>query len=268
MITVLQYAYFSMIGSIRNNHEDNLYIAQHMLPMNNNGSESVISGKISLCNQPLIGVFDGMGGESYGEAAAFIAADTMRQKDQKRQAAVLRNMENRPEGSASWKPDIFLEDLCRDMNSEVCRFEKEKRIRSMGTTAVCVLFREQEACFANIGDSRIYLLHGSRLQQITTDQVSSSIFYSKPPLSQYLGMEEEEMILLPQIGKIRLSPGDRILLCTDGVTDMVTDQEIEKYLLPEESVEICLMNLQQAILQAGAKDNATAILCTVNTEGI
>ena len=62
-----------MIGSIRNNHEDNLYIAQHMLPMNNNGSESVISGKISLCNQPLIGVFDGMGGESYGEAAAFIA---------------------------------------------------------------------------------------------------------------------------------------------------------------------------------------------------
>lgn len=76
------------------------------------------------------------------------------------------------------------------------------------------------------------------------------------------------MILLPQIGKIRLSPGDRILLCTDGVTDMVTDQEIEKYLLPEESVEICLMNLQQAILQAGAKDNATAILCTVNTEGI
>lgn len=248
----IQYAYFSLTGHVRSSHEDNLYIENHTLPMNNTGTRGVAGGNVSSGDSPLIGVFDGMGGESRGEAAAFIASDTMRRMDAGR--------------SSSDDRGSFLDSVCHEMNLEVCRYAREHRIRTMGTTCVCILFSEEELYFANIGDSRIYHCCGSQITQLTTDQVMRSIFYSKPPLTQYLGMEEEEMALLPQIGTFPIKPRDRYLLCTDGVTDMLLDSEIADIIQQPKSPEACLKQLEQAVLNAGAADNATAILCSVVNE--
>ena len=249
MNNMIQYAYFSIIGKVRSNLEDNLYINRSILPVKSTGTNDVISGHMTGTSFPLIGVFDGMGGESFGETAAFIAADTMRKKDTERTGQI-RNQE-------------FLKELCHDMNQEVNRYAKNQKIRSMGTTAVCIMFADREVHFANVGDSRIYRTDSNGITRITKDQVMKSIFFAKPPLAQYLGMEEEDMVLLPQTGTLPINPDNLFLLCTDGVTDMLSDNEISEIIRSCEKTDLCIEKLKQAVLAAGAKDNATAVLCGI-----
>ena len=90
-----------------------------------------------------------------------------------------------------------------------------------------------------------------------------SIFFAKPPLAQYLGMEEEDMVLLPQTGTLPINPDNLFLLCTDGVTDMLSDNEISEIIRSCEKTDLCIEKLKQAVLAAGAKDNATAVLCGI-----
>ena len=251
----IQYAYFSIIGNVRMNHEDNYYVRQMTLPMNNSGTDDVISGSLKSSDRPLIGVFDGMGGECFGEAAAFIAADTMYRFDTDRLAGRLV-----PAVMDKRDASCYLNALFQEMNREVCSYAKEKGIHSMGTTAACVLFMNHDLFFANVGDSRIYRGNRNKLTQITTDQVSRSVFFAKPPLIQYLGMNEETA-LLPQLGTIPINPEEYYFLCTDGVTDMLKDDEILKILSSSDNPRDCLIKLRTAVLSAGAKDNATAVLC-------
>ncbi len=277
MSYTIQYAYFSIPGKVRGNHEDNLYIDRTVLPLENTGTNGVINGFLLSDTHPLIGVFDGMGGESSGEVASFIAADTIRRIDTDRTAGTTYCMgtgcssdtlqqNDMDDSGQGIKQDDLREPgtLCLEMNREVCSYAKEKRIRSMGTTAVCLRFSDQEAQFANVGDSRIYHIGKDGICRITEDQVMKSIFYAKPPLTQYLGMEDEEMALLPQTGKIPVNIGDRFLLCTDGVTDMLSDEDISEIIKSEENSAACLEKLMQSILLTEAKDNATAVLCSIS----
>ena len=204
-----QYAFFSIKGNIRSNHEDNLYVDQCILPLDNAGIENVISGELSSNECQMFAVFDGS----------------------------------------------------HEMNRRVCRYAKEHRIRSMGTTMACILFMDQKAFFASIGDSRIYLIHERSVTQITTDHTFNSIFYAKPPLTQYLGIDEDETALLPGIGSIPINIDDRYLICTDGVTDMLSEDDISNIIQGEQPLEKCMSELKHRILQAGARDNSTAILC-------
>ena len=253
-----QYAFFSIKGNIRSNHEDNLYVDQCILPLDNAGIENVISGELSSNECQMFAVFDGMGGESCGEVAAYIAADTIRSLSADR---FLPNYNLKPEDDALTDPDRYLDALCHEMNRRVCRYAKEHRIRSMGTTMACILFMDQKAFFASIGDSRIYLIHERSVTQITTDHTFNSIFYAKPPLTQYLGIDEDETALLPGIGSIPINIDDRYMICTDGVTDMLSEDDISNIIQGEQPLEKCMSELKHRILQAGARDNSTAILC-------
>ncbi len=299
------YAYFSMIGNVRKNHEDNLYVGQSILPADNCGMKGVFSGVFQSSEAPLFGVFDGMGGESCGEVAAFLAADLMRRQDADRirsrskSAGILNTKGHGSEERANCeerKPEakinpgrgvhdeaiapneqedeqlytddcVYLSRLSDQMNRELCEYAKKKKIRSMGTTAVFTLFTDSQMHFANIGDSRIYRIEEGRIMQLTIDQVLRSIFYGKPPLLQYLGMDETEANLLPQTGTQPLKDGDCYLLCTDGVTDMLSDQEICQIISDDTDPGERMTRLQQQILQAGARDNATAILCCIRESG-
>ncbi len=289
----ISYAYFSILGSVRKNHEDNLYAGQQILPLNNAGLEDVFRGTCDVREEPLFGVFDGMGGESCGEVAAYLAADTMRRRDEDRlhelsenslhseKRAGMHSQEQRAEGgeyperfvgmagcelperSPGSEGEEYLDDLSREMNREILSYASENRIRSMGTTAVFILFSGTQVHFSNIGDSRIYRISGNRMEQVTTDQVYRSAFFGKAPLLQYLGLDETEAALLPEMGSFEQIEGERYLLCTDGVTDMLCDQEICSIIMGSDSEEECLRLLRERILLAGAADNATAILCSI-----
>ncbi len=246
----IDYAAMSILGCVRNNHEDNVYIDSFLLPMNNSGLQNIMTGTLSSDDIPLLGVFDGMGGESCGEAAAFVAGDTMRRLDAHRRQTKI----------AETDIPSFMNDLCSAMNTQVCNYAKEKKISTMGSTCVFMMISDESVCFANIGDSRIYHVHNGNLVQLSEDQVLESCFYAKPPLVQYLGLKEEEMALLPQIEKILPEEGDSFLLCSDGVSDMIPEDRLLEIMQADCSARECMELLEKEILVNGARDNATAIL--------
>ena len=210
----IEYAYTSHVGKIRANNEDNFWCCGESLPAQNFGTSGIFAGNTSQKTLPVLAVFDGMGGESCGEIAAETAV---------REFGRFYG-ENKEKLKKS--PEEFLEDICDSMNRQVVRYGEENRIGSMGTTTAFVAFSRDGVYVGNLGDSRVYCSEKDRLQQISVDHVIGRSFLGKPPLTQYLGITEEGMVLEPCITKHPYVVGDRYLLCSDGMTDMLSDGEI------------------------------------------
>ena len=133
----IEYAYTCHFGKVRNNNEDNFWCCGESLDSENKGMSHVCSGHIKQADLPLLAVFDGMGGESCGEMAAFLAAESCGQyyKEKKKEL--------------SEDPEQFMNGLCSIMNHAVCHYGKENKINSMYThviwgTAVFIRFRQRE----------------------------------------------------------------------------------------------------------------------------
>ena len=109
----IEYAYTCHIGKVRNNNEDNFWCCGESLDSENKGMSHVCSGHIKQADLPLLAVFDGMGGESCGEMAAFLAAESCGQyyKEKKKEF--------------SEDPEQFMNGLCSTMNHAVCHYGKE-----------------------------------------------------------------------------------------------------------------------------------------------
>lgn len=193
---------------------------------------------------PVFGIFDGMGGEERGEIASYIAA--------KRAAAL------RVKGNAA--PDLA--QFCEKANEDICRYAAGHHISSMGTTAAVLAFTSQQITLCNIGDSKIFRFNGKELEQISQDHVAASAFGRKPPLSQNLGIPPDELWLEPYIAKGEYSHGDVYLICSDGLTDMVRQEDI-KEALNLQPLEKAGMELLNRALDNGGKDNITILLCQV-----
>ena len=190
------YAGFSMIGLIRGNHEDNLYADGVILPEINQGLSAPVSGVHRADSRLLFGVFDGMGGESAGETAAYLAARTMKR---------LVSQDSEDSAETAWIRSVlrfsdtyghfgeggdYLEELCLKMNRSVCAYAEEHHVMNMGSTAACLSFAPDAVCSMNVGDSRIYRMSRDTLQQISEDHTRHSCFSRKGALLQYLGIPE------------------------------------------------------------------------------
>lgn len=250
----IKYAYACDMGKVRANNEDNFWCCQEQLPVENQGLAGVHSGSRSQGEAPVLAVFDGMGGESCGEMAAFLAAEELGRFHRKNKRGMKRN----PEG--------FLRDVCRKMNEAVCRYGRENGIRCMGSTLAMAAFGQKSIFACNLGDSRIYQVKNGRISRISTDHVMGNGFFGKAPLTQYLGVEEEQMLLEPSIVEIGYEPGDRYLLCSDGLTDMLSEQEISEILVHGNTAQETVRELMEKTMEKGGKDNATIILCEVQAE--
>lgn len=140
----------------------------------------------------------------------------------------------------------------------------------MGTTATLFHREGEQGIWAHVGDSRIYLLRGQELCQITRDHSlvedlveNGSITREearnhprKNILTRAVGAEEN---LLVDTGSLRLQNGDRLLLCSDGLTNMVTDAQIQEILQDGHPMDKAAVLVQKA-LEAGGTDNITAIV--------
>ena len=242
------------MGKIRKNNEDNLLFDGKDMSSDNKGLEEIWTLEWSTERRRYDAVFDGMGGENFGELASFSAAEALRAE--------------LPELLASDRPvDEEFKDLSQRLNLAVVA-EKERMLTThMGTTMVSFCFEGDTVWACNLGDSRAYRLRDGVLTQLSEDHVEKwGNHGKKAPLTQHLGIEPEEMLLEPTVVSDRMQDKDQYLLCSDGVTDMLTDEEIAEILGRTGSVEECVKALIAAALDNGGRDNITAILYRVSAQ--
>ena len=247
----IEYAYTCHIGKIRNNNEDNFWCCGDSLEAQNQGMSHIRSGYMKQSEYPLLAVFDGMGGESCGEMAAFLAAE-----------ACGEHFKTAKDGIRN-DPEEFLNEICESMNQAICDYGRTNKINSMGTTAALLAFAEDAVYSCNLGDSRIYKSDREKFYQISQDHVLGRSLFGKAPLTQYLGMEEENLQLEPSISRQEIKIGDRFLLCSDGITDMLSDGEIADILSRDTPVAKTVEILVDRALKKGGRDNITVVLCEV-----
>lgn len=241
---VLSFSCISDIGKIRDKNEDN-YCFDNAYYDGKTIPNYPLTKKECLKRPLLLGVFDGMGGEQCGKVAALLAAQTA--------------------ASFHWNgnPEKSLSAFTRTANQAICDFAKNNAIRSMGTTEALLLFGKKKVMLCNVGDSRIYRFSCGKLGQISFDHVSVAIQGHKAPLLQHLGIPEEEMVLEPYFREFPLLDGDRYLIASDGLTDVVAENKIQTVLARGCDAEIATAELVRYALDSGGRDNVTVIIADV-----
>lgn len=234
-------------GKVRKENQDNFWCMGKYLESNNNGLLLTETGVVPAAESPAFAVFDGVGGEQFGEMAAYIAADEFNRMFME---------------SDKKNTERFLDSSCRAMNDRICRFADENGVFSMGTTAAIIMFEKTSAYICNLGDSRVYKFSKSSLVRLSQDHVATSLYGGrKPALAQYLGIPEEEFVINPYIVEEKCISGDRFLICSDGLTDMLSEVEIQQVIAENEDLSSCAFNLLNTALENGGIDNTTIILC-------
>lgn len=152
------------------------------------------------------------------------------------------------------------------MNDRIFREASHLDVEMMGSTLVGLYFSKELVWIVNVGDSRCYLLRDRVLRQISKDQTDEAymkengISNRKPYLTQYLGMDPEEIRLQPYVDLLQWEREDRFLLCSDGVTDMLPFSLLEEILQQKNNPEACVRAILKAALKAGGRDNITAMV--------
>lgn len=240
----------SNVGRIRKNNEDNFYFDGKYLQEINTGMQEIITYEKTLCNGFCSAVFDGMGGERFGETAAFAAAQEMK-----------KIANNEPENS---NIKIYLEDLSNKLDAAVIEKQQQLCTDRMGTTMICMYYSDGYMYFCNVGDSRAYLFRQGKLVQLSYDHTEKRPGSEKKgALTQYLGYGSDEVEIDPFINKTAVESEDMYLLCSDGLSDMLNDSDIADMLSFSDNAENCVQNLIDFAFEYGGRDNITVVVCRI-----
>ena len=257
---IIQSAVVNNKGLVRGNNEDNFYLDGTYMQRSRVDDGAFITGNCKNEYQ-LYAVCDGMGGTDSGEEASFCAVSALAaRKDDYRQMT----------------DETYLTDMLRTMSEKVFD-EAVMRGQKSGTTIAMVLVDGNKVHISNVGDSRIYRLQNGILSQVSVDHskvqrmVSMGLMTpeqarvdpSRHIISQYLGMPKEVSIspFIDSTG--RLHKDDVFLLCSDGLTDMVEDRQIETMLQEMKDPGETAKKLVKAALAGGGKDNVTVMILKV-----
>ncbi len=210
-------------------------------------------------------VADGMGGHAGGQEASRIATETIK--------AHLEKYWQSPIAS-----EKLLEESFVQANNAILADQEANPERSeMGTTAVVVAFRNGTPWCAHVGDSRLYQLHEDQLKPVTEDHTwvawalragtitpaEATVHPLRHVLSQCLGRRELYNI---ETQTLQVRAGDRLLLCSDGLTGEVTEEAILGYLTGDSSCEELAGLLIEAAKENGGSDNITVVIVAEETE--
>ncbi|MBM0740700.1 Stp1/IreP family PP2C-type Ser/Thr phosphatase [Phormidium sp. CLA17] len=211
-------------------------------------------------------VADGMGGHAGGEEASHLATQTIQ--------AYLEKSWHTAESSK-----IILEQALLEANQAIINDQRQHPARSdMGTTVVVLLFRDEQPLCAHIGDSRLYRLRGAKLDQITEDHTwvalairmgeispdQARVHPWRHVLAQCLGREDLRQI---DVQPVQIQPSDRLLLCSDGLTEELSDQVIASQLKSIRVCEKAAAALINAAKEHGGRDNITVIVLSIDGSG-
>ncbi|SHJ11387.1 protein phosphatase [Malonomonas rubra DSM 5091] len=210
-------------------------------------------------------VADGMGGHSAGEVASRMAVEIVREK-------LAEHLTTAPTDD---QLQSLLADTVNETNRTIVQAATENpRWSGMGTTLTILLLRQQQAHLAHVGDSRLYRRRNSRLEQLSEDQTLVADQLRRGVLNQAEAEQSNlRNILLQAIGVSeqldihqRIEPlqeDDLFLLCSDGLTGMLPDTRIDSILAADNCPQSACKTLLTAALDAGGKDNVTAVLVSV-----
>ena len=256
------------VGLIREHNEDNLMIADLSDDSGPFTGEEQIAGSVSERGFALA-VCDGMGGAAAGEVASQMAVDTLFE--------ILRG-----EAPATDRDD-FAQRLVEAVEEAGARIylaaKKDRTRRGMGTTATVAGLVDKVLFVGQVGDSRCYILRNGRLGLVTKDQSLVNQLIEAGQLTEDEAMAfEHSNIILQALGTTEqvavdltfaeLRRGDRVLLCSDGLSGLVHDNAIrEEMACIEELPELCdsLINLANV---AGGHDNITCVLVDFDGEAL
>lgn len=204
-------------------------------------------------------VADGMGGHAGGQEASRIATQAIQ--------TYLDDRWNTNDSAQELLEKAFLQ-----ANQAILQDQSKHPERSdMGTTAVAVMFRDEQPWCAHIGDSRLYRLRGAKLHQLTEDHTwvaramksgditpdQARIHPWRHILSKCLGREDVRQI---DVQPLDLQPNDRLLLCSDGLTEELSDQIIAHHLKSIRACERAASALVNAAKDRGGRDNITVVI--------
>ena len=239
-------------GNKRDSNQDNLYYQGIILKNKHKKRRSKFSSKWNTKQLLCFGVFDGMGGEQYGELASCVAA------------SITKEILSEPSGKRL--PSDLLYAICSKANTEIYRKTVELGAKRIGTTAAIIMFQYDTVWCCNIGDSKIFRLRENQLEQLSMDHVAvcSEYTWKKPGLTAHLGMGPFEIFPNPYLINDKVMEGDTYLVCSDGITDMVDTMEIKTILEQNKgNVKKASKYLVKVALEHGGLDNATLILAEV-----
>jgi serine/threonine protein phosphatase PrpC len=253
-------------GKVLNKNEDNFYFNGAFMKKDSITSPLCFS-TITSAQQFIFAVCDGMGGEQFGEQAAFFAVQALDEFYK-----------------SSFPTSTSLSELKESIDKHIKIANKliyEQALslgKRMGTTLTSIVFCGNKTMTLNIGDSRVYLLRGSKLTELTTDHTEAQrlirlgvlnshtarFHKSKNILTRYLGTD-------PSLGtmeadysdELNVLTGDTYLVCSDGLSDFINNEEIKFHLaINDTSTTICKDLIDLALGNLGT-DNITACVIKI-----
>jgi PPM family protein phosphatase len=238
----------SLLGNYRENNEDSLDVKQF---------PDLIVGVVA----------DGMGGQAAGEVASKRAVEIIPRELRKNLAQHLN-----PDGVKS----VVRRSIVTANEEIMAMGALDKEMKNMGTTVVMAVWRKAaELYIAGVGDSRAYLIRNKKISQLTVDHSLARALVEAKTISEaearehrfknvlwkYLG--SKEVGEGPDVAVVPLQHGDRFLLCTDGLSGVVTDEQLLSFISQQSDMQACAEGLGQLALDSGSRDNVSAVMIEV-----
>lgn len=238
----------TLLGNYRENNEDSIEVKQF--------------ADMAVCI-----VADGMGGQAAGEIASKRAIEVVPRELRKHLAP------NAPPDQAK----TIVRKAVVQANEEIITMGSlDRDLKNMGTTIVLALWRRgPELYISNLGDSRAYRVRAGSIDQLTIDHSLAQALVENKTISaaeakehrfrnvlwKYLG--SKEVGEGPEVAVIPIEPGDKFILCSDGLTGPVPDADILAFVQQTPDVQQCADGLGQLALDKGSRDNVSCIVIEV-----
>src|SRR5437588_1900782 len=215
-----------------------------------------------IASAPLFVVADGMGGARAGEVASQIAIESFQH--------------GLPD---SGNPEEQLADLVRAANRAIYdRAHTEPELRGMGTTLTAAYLDAAQLAIAHVGDSRAYLFRDGGLRRLTQDHSLVGELVARGKLTEEQAAEHPQRSIITRALGIERDVdvdtwthpahgGDVLLLCSDGLTSMLSEERIAEILGSEPNLERAGSKLIEEANEAGGRDNITVVLCRLEEVG-
>lgn len=248
-------ALLSDVGRVRKNNED------------------------AVAEDPELGLLvlaDGMGGYNAGEVASSICNDTLLQIVRREVGKLPRKLRE-PEGDNHWPQTLLLRQAIEEANAAIYQTaQSQPQCAGMGTTVVAVLLHNDRMSIAHVGDSRLYRFRFGELTQLTRDhslqeeliargqysRADAERLVRKNIVTRALGVEPTVSV---DLGERTVEVGDLLMLCSDGLSDIVTPEQMRVSLRRyNDDLPGAAQDLINQALSAGGKDNVSVALARID----
>jgi protein phosphatase len=213
-------------------------------------------------------VADGMGGQAAGEVASKRAIEIVPRELKKHLGQAMSNDETR---------NVVRRSIVQANEEIMAMAALDRELKNMGTTIVATVWRKGSTILyvTGMGDSRVYQVRGKKIEQLTVDHSIAQALVEAKTISaaearthryknvlwKYLG--SQEVGEGPEVKAVTIQAGDRYLLCTDGLTGVVPDEQLLSFMKENEDAQQCADGLGQLALDQGSRDNISCIVIDV-----